>query len=140
MIYVCIANATYVHVFYLKKSTSADATKDTSTSTPDSDSNDVVKSVNHSSSNPENSLVLQRSAKAHTSVSTVTKDNVAVNHEGRMFLLNKTVYNLGDHPNEPTDMSTPSKPGGFYPKFFTDDNPFSPIIAQSCAHKCSKGT
>ena len=65
--------------------------------------------------------------------------------EGFRLINNSSSYSenandLGGHPNQPNDMSSPIKSGGFYPEFFPDDNQFSPIAAQSPGRKFSKGT
>lgn len=113
-------------------------------SVPDGDSDGTAESfqlINNSSFNSKNAI--RGNAEADTSAhnaSTVTQDNATVNNEQKISLLDHSFYDLGDHPNEPIDMSSPIKSGGFYPTFFPDDILFSPITAQSAGYKCSKGT
>lgn len=117
---------------------------------PDGDDTaEGFRSINSSSSYSENAM--QESGEAFISThnaSRVTQDNTAVNDEEKVSQLDvysvqldqHSVYGLSGHPNQPNDMSSPIKPGGFYPEFFSDDNQFSPITAQSPGCKCSKGT
>lgn len=119
---------------------------------PDGDANDTAegfRSINNSSFYSENAMEEYAEASISThNASTVTQDNTAVNDEERVSQLDlhsvhldqHSVYDLNGYPNQPNDMSSPIKSGGFYPEFFPDDNQFSPITAQSPGHKCSKGT
>ena len=119
---------------------------------PDGDANDTAedfRSINNSSSYSENAMREYAEASISThNASTVTEDNTAVNKEEKVSQLDLysvqpdqcSVYDLGGHPNQPNDMSSPIKSGGFYPEFFPDDNQFSQIAAQSPGHKFSKGT
>jgi len=109
---------------------------------PDGESNDIAESFQSNNSNSNSKNAIQGYAEASTSThntSTVTKQNTAVNDTQEISQLDHLVFDLDDHPNEPIDMSSPIKSGGFYPEFFTDNNQFSPITPQSSGCKCSKG-
>ena len=83
------------------------------------DSGDAAKdsqSISSGTENPCNARIYAEASTSACNFSAITRENTTVNDKQEISQLDHSVYDLGDHPNEPNDMSSPIKPGGFFPQ------------------------